>query len=161
MAGRPAPLPPWTEVFASGVMGWICGIQGMLFQRQADYMMAYLVTARSHPALWYFGWALCCVVFSMAGSRMVQGVRRGFPVARGRVALLSGLLVAGCGALLWPRLFVIGSTLEFTVGIARAFSTMPAARMLLVLTSFGAFIPAFGAIVFVAIDAFRQRRKAA
>ncbi len=158
MAGRPAPLPAWSEVFAPGVMGWLCGVQGILFQRQADYMLAYLANGRLHPVLWYCAWALACVLLTLVGSRMVQGVRRGFPAARGKVAWAGGVLLAGCGALLWPRLSIFGSTLEFVVGLGRPLSTQPAAGMLLTLTLLGSAIPVMGAIGLVALDSRRVRR---
>ena len=161
-SGRGPKLPAWADLFAPGAMAWLCGVQGSLFQRQADYMVAYLVEARGHPVAWYAVWSLGCVSLTLLGSRMVQSVKTvGLPAARGRIAILMGMILVGCSGLLWPRLVVFGSTLEFAMGIARPLSTQPAVRILLGISLLATVIPVGGAVLVVAIDALRARRRGA
>jgi hypothetical protein len=153
--GRSREPPSWTGLFAPGAIAWIAGTQGLLFRRQPDYMVAYLVEARQAAWLAYLAWCAAALglawVFSVWAQRAGQFTRWDLPLVIA-VAALVGLLAIP----LWGRLGLIGSTLELRQGVVRPLAFEPAVRALVVLTAMGSFIPVAGAALLVAADGVRS-----
>jgi hypothetical protein len=158
LAGRGRPPPAWAALFGPAAIAWIAGVQGLMFRRQPDYMVAYLFEAR--PATWiaYLGWCAAAIGLAWAFASWLQrAVQAGSwqPVAVFLGALVVGLL----SLLLESRLALIGSTYEFRQGMARPLADEPAIGTLLSLTAIGSFVPVAGAAALVAADGIRAARR--
>jgi hypothetical protein len=149
----------WTGLLGPGAVAWIVGVQGLLFRRQPDYMVAYLVEARETAWIAYLLWCLAALGvaagFSSWTQRAARSRSRDLALVLG-IALLTGLLAIP----LLTRLDLIGSTFEFREGVARPLSFEPAVGTLVTLTEIGSFLPVLGAGLLVVVDGIRLRRRA-
>jgi len=153
--GRSREPPNWTGLFAPGAIAWIAGTQGLLFRRQPDYMVAYLIEVREAAWLAYLAW--CVAALSLAWVFSVWALRPGHSARWDPLLVIALASVVGLLAMpLSGRLGLIGSTLEFRQGIARPLAYEPAVRALVVLTAMGSFIPVAGAGLLVAADGIRS-----
>jgi hypothetical protein len=158
--GRGRRWPTWVPYFAPGCAAWICGSQGLLFRRQADFMVGYVVEARTLFApLPYVLWAAITVALAWLGSATwLSRLRWGWVAA---LAIVFGL---GAGYLgtnaLAPRLRIQGSTLEFQAGLGRSLESQPAFRTLLGLSLIASLLPVAGAAVAVIADSIASRPRA-
>jgi hypothetical protein len=154
LAGRAKEPPVWAGLLGPGAVAWVVGVQGLVFRRHPDYMVAYLLEVRQAAWLAYLVWAAAAIglawLFAIA-------LRRAALVGTTRpLAVLVGALALGLSALpLFGRLSLIGSTIEFRAGIARPLSYQPAVGTLLALTCIGSFVPVAGAALLVAADGLR------
>lgn len=157
LLGRPRPAPGWTELVAPGVASWLCGVQGLLFRRQPDYMVAYTVEARGQATAFYVLWLLLAVGVSYwASVRTRSGLR-----PRLGAAAFAGLASVGAlgAVVLWPRLLLIGSTIELQQGLGRPLTAQPTARFLIGVTVIASALPLAGTALLLALDAFRASHR--
>jgi hypothetical protein len=158
LLGRGRKPPGWTGLLGPGAVAWIVGVQGLLFRRHPDYMVAYLVEAREASWIAYLLWCVAALGLALGFSSWTQRAalsqRRGLLLVLG-VALLTGLLAIP----LLTRLDLIGSTFEFREGVARPLSFEPAVGALVTLTEIGSFLPVLGAGLLVAVDGIRSGRR--
>ena len=93
--GRGREPPAWVGLWGPGAVAWIAGVQGLLFRRHPDYMVAYLVEAREASLVAYLLW--CVAALGLASGFSSWTLR----AARSRPRDLAGL-VFGRGPAHWP-----------------------------------------------------------
>jgi hypothetical protein len=158
--GRRRHPPNWTILFGVGAIAWLVGAQGLLFRRYPDYMVAYLFEARGDSSILYLVWCAAMLGIAWIFTRLIERALRGDSPRLGAIFLVAGA-IGMLAAPLAARLRLIGSTLEFREGLTRPLSFEPAARMLLMLTIIGSFLPMAGASLLMIADGLRARARRA